>query len=77
MHSNRTATPGPRPAHFDDQHQAERLAWIAGTAAGRPRASTLPGLAGGLLAVAVGALLADWATGEVIATRLAILLVSL
>jgi hypothetical protein len=63
-----------RPAHFDDQHRAARQAWLAGLSAAPQKAGALSAAGAALVAVAIGAIAADWATGEVIATQLASLL---
>lgn len=64
-----------RPACFDDQQQLARAAWLASMANNKPRTSnTLGAAVSAMLAVAIGAIAADWATGEVIATQLASLL---
>ena len=74
MHSN-SSEPQVRPAHFDDQQRLDRAAWLASMAGTKPRNSgTLGAAVSAMIAVAIGAIAADWATGEVIATQLASLL---
>ena len=65
-----------RPGHFDDQQRRERAAWLANNmASAKPRGGgTLGAAVSAVIAVAIGAIAADWATGEVIATQLANLL---
>ncbi len=77
MHSTKAKTVTlitARPAHFDDQQQACRAAWLAQIANSKQKNGTLGAIVSAMLAVAVGAIAADWATGEVIATQLANLL---
>ena len=74
MHSI-SSEPQVRPAHFDDQQRLDRAAWLASMAGAKPRANgTLGAAVSAVIAVAIGAIAADWATGEVIAAQLASLL---
>lgn len=74
MHSI-SSEPKVRPSHFDDHQRLARAAWLASMANRKPRTSgTLGAAVSAVIAVAIGAIAADWATGEVIATQLANLL---